>query len=121
MPDYLKLFNEAKTLYFSIGKVICHCLNNEPVIFGDAGWRHMIYKPKHMRPISDRIRRFKLLKCATSVLENKNVSVTARTIYKNNRTLYFWNLETEMDDLKLRLVIRQIGSGPKEFFSIMSK
>ena len=115
--QYSKIKDEMKKIYFSIGFLHSQAFNNEKIYFDDSGFRHMLFKGKDPRPIADQVRRFKLFKHVSSIVKETKEISTFITIRKAK----FWSLEQTINEKRVVIVIRQILTGNKHFFSIMPK
>ncbi len=113
-----KLFHEAKEYYFKIGKVRCPILDNEEIEFGAQGWRHILIKNGVPRPTEDMLRRFKILKFSLEIIRKGKLTHYQHT-YKHSQLAKFWRLKCEIKGVIYKIIVRQVGSGPKNFFSIM--
>lgn len=116
---YQKIYNRTKKFYYGIKPVLSKSFNNEVILFGGSGWRHMIWKDGEMRPIEDRLRRFALLKFAAYVIRYGQI-IHYRKDVKNGIVGKFWRLSLKIDKQYIKVVIRQIGTSSKHFFSVMN-
>ena len=117
--SYEKIYRATKDHYFKIGNICCPLLENEMISFGKEGWRHMVYKSYYIRPIKDRIRRFKLFKHARIITETSTIYEYRENIL-DGVVAKFWTLSMSINSKKLKVTIRQIDDGPKHYFSIMN-
>ncbi len=110
MLDYLFEKEKARLLYKSLKPVFCPALQDW-VHFNDHGFRHILVKNNRTRPKSDQIRRFRLLPRARKV-----ISGAITYVYRQGKhDASFWSVT----DGKIKILIRQINTGQKHFFSIM--
>ena len=117
MSSYYKILKEAEDYYFSIGSIKCTLLDNAPIYFTRKGFRHFIRKKSKFRPISDQVRRFKLLPYIIQVLTSKNTIIK----YSKGKSYDFWSLEKEFDNNQIiKILISKKEEGKYSFFSIMS-
>ncbi len=129
--DYQKLKAIAKKLYSKIGRIPSPALSNEYVSFTSIGFTHLMRKGRNPRPRSEQKRRFSLLPYAEAVIKNPQAVIiyrTTETKYWTDRygqkvlitsTAHFWTFVEEIDGFTIKIVIRQLNSGQKHFFSIM--
>lgn len=110
MPDYVFEKEKARLLYKSLEPVFCPALHDW-VHFSDHGFRHILIKNNRMRPKNDQIRRFRLLPQARQIISTANIYVYRQG--KHNTS--FWSFS----DGSIKILIRQINTGRKHFFSIM--
>lgn len=115
MERYEHVRAKAKKYYSSIGMVTCPSLDNEKVLFTDAGFNHLVRKGSIPRTIKDQMRRFHLLKHVLAVIRSKIATVSVR----KNKQVIFWTLEERIKNKNIKVVIRQIKGGAKHFLSIM--
>lgn len=130
--DYQKLKTTAKKLYSKIGRIPSPALSGEYVAFTSVGFTHLVRKGRNPRPRSEQKRRFALLPYAETIIKNPQAVIiyrTTETKYWTNRygqkvlitsTAHFWTFVEEINGLTIKIVIRQLNSGQKHFFSIMS-
>lgn len=129
--DYKKIKAEAKKLYSKIGRIHSPALSDEYVAFTSIGFTHLVRKGRNPRPRSEQKRRFALLPHAEAIITNPQAIIVYRTTetkYWANRygekvfitsTAHFWTFIEKIDGLTIKIVIRQLNSGQKHFFSIM--
>ncbi len=115
MSRYEQLKNEASGFYSQIRKIPCPALNNEEVLFNDTGFNHLLRKGNTPRSKSDQLRRFRLLKHVSAVLQSKTASVSIR----ENKHVRFWTIADQIGEKIIKVVISQFKGGAKCFFSIM--
>ncbi len=121
--------NKRNLPYGKIGRIWCPSLKDD-VAFDNNGFRHLIWKGRKHRPESDRKRRFALLKYAPEIVAHPNSNINykeqkafsiierhGKKIAKASRAK-FWALSKKCDGKMITVVIRQIKSGKKHFFSI---
>ena len=127
---YRDIFLKTKELYKKIGVIKCPALDNNPIHFNSVGFTHLIRKGKDLRPISDQIRRFKLLPSAVETVSHGkmiNHRMLQKTVtVKNNKIkiekkiiIHFWTLLLISASESIKVVIIQEGNGQKNFLSIM--
>lgn len=115
--QYRKLKNKTLFLYKKTDFVICKAFNGEKIHFDPSGFRHLIYKGKDSRSISDQMRRLKLFSSAILVLkEAENFEK-----YSNFGNTKFWSVTKMIEQVFVVVIVRQIGSGKKHFFSVMPR
>lgn len=130
--DYQELKATAKKLYSKIGRIPSPALNGEYVAFTSKGFTHLMRKGRNPRPRNEQISRFALLPYAEAIIKNPQAVIiyrTTETKYWNDRygqkvlitsIAHFWTFVEKMDGFTIKIVIRQLNSGQKHFFSIMS-
>jgi len=111
---------KGKRLYGQIGILFSPVFENEPIYFNKYGWRHLIRKGKRLRNLEDQIRRISLLTHTRHILST-TTTIFAYKESHNKRHVYFWTLRSEIKGVYIRIVIRQLDTGRKHFFSIMDE
>ncbi len=114
--DYWQKRIEAKAYYSNIKKVACPAFSGEEIIFNTYGFTHLIRKYGVLRPESDQIRRFSLLKYAALILDDENICPT----YNQVETVEFWMFSKVINGRTIKVIVRKIPNGKKHFFSIMN-
>lgn len=128
---YFEIKQQAKNVYSKIGRLPCPALGGEYVTFNRLGFSHLLRKGHVPRPKSEQKRRLFLLKYAEQIVKNPKSKIYFRQTeekYFINRhgqkilttsIAKFWTFIEDVDNKKIKLVIRQLGSGQKHFLSIM--
>lgn len=116
-----KLIRESYEEYKKIIYVKCPAFKSERIYFNKRGFRHLIYKNNNRRSDLEYKIRLGLIKYATIIIKDSIRYVKYRKIQSDNRTVHFWSLEKNVNNLDIILIIRQIDSDSKHFFSIMLK
>ena len=130
--DYEIARKEALALYSSFHRVNCPALGNEPIYFTSEGFNHLIYKeptkPRHERV---QMMRFDMLKKAKFILENSTTfqeyeegfeSIVVNRHGKRireNAVVRLWGFIAIVQRFRVKVVIRQIGNGNKQFYSVI--
>ena len=127
--NYEEIKRDAKEFHRTLGTIWCPMLNDY-VACNDIGFRHLVRKGHRFRLVTDQIRRFLLLPLIKEILTDPNIKLIfdekdiAITINKQGLKIKvrskakFWKIIKKYDDKTITLVIRQIASGKKHFFSI---
>jgi hypothetical protein len=123
MKDLLHdhLINKYYCEYKNIGSVPCPALGGEYVYFLKRGFRHLIWKGNKLRERKEQIIRFELIKYAPTILRS---SSSFKDYNKNNiadKEVNFWSFTGKVGNDTVIVLVRQIRSGPKHFFSIMKR
>ncbi|HEY5259162.1 MAG TPA: hypothetical protein VIJ46_00825 [Rhabdochlamydiaceae bacterium] len=111
---------KARDLYKAINRVWCLPLDAY-VVFDRQGFHHLIVKKNIPRPKSERKRRFALLPYAQDILKNPDTIISHKIKNIRKSQADFWIFSGKTNDLHIKVVVRQIGSGKKHFFSIYGK
>lgn len=115
--EFEKIKEKTKAFYLIIKKVNCAVLNNEAVYFTEQGFNHLIRKGSSLRSGSDQLRRFKVLKYVKAILEDPSSATSVR----KERNVTFWSVSKKVENMKIRVIIRQFNGNKKHFFSIMTE
>ncbi len=122
MSFHKKYILKYRTFYQSIEYLKCPTLNNEIIYFNNHGFRHLLIKGRKWRKPKDQLRRLELLKYVKSVICSTKPVLNYRAIESKKGIVQFWSLEITIKiNTTIIVVIRQIGSGRKHFFSIFSR
>lgn len=130
--DYKRDRGMARRFYDGIGVVRCPALGDAVVVFGAAGFKHLVYKPS--RSETEIVERLSFLRHASVTVSTSNARVTYRkrsethSIIRNNESrrpqsidVHYWGIEAVIDGHVYVAVIRQIDMGQKHFYSIMKR
>lgn len=118
-----KIFLEEKRVeYARIGPIECPAFDNEKIYFTNTGFNHLIRKERKLREKSIRIRRVTLLQFAPGILKRSQNFITHFTnIDKKGVRVQFWSFASRVNGIELVVIVRQIDSNPKHFFSIFEQ
>ena len=128
---YEKSKKFAKKIYSKIGRIPCPAFDGELVAFTSVGFNHLIHKGYIPRTRNEQKRRFVLVQYAEEIIKNPRAEITFRQTeekYLVNRhgqkvlvtsVANFWTFHTDINKCAVKLVVRQIGQGQKQFQSIM--
>ncbi len=119
--DFIK---EAREEYKKIGYVECPAFSGERIYFNRHGFRHLIWKDKDYREISEQVYRLSLLKYAPYILSNAKEfnDFNKNKVFKYQDNLVnFWSFADVVDNMKIIVVVRELAGKGKHFFSIMTK
>lgn len=119
--DFQDLYSKTKTVYFEIKSVHSPHFQDDKVFFDRIGFVHMIYKGKMLREKKDQINRFKSFKYVITVLLSESSTLEYRESEKYKTKAMFWGLSLKIRDKLVTVVIRQVDSGKKHFYSVMSR
>ena|ERR1700733_11088355 len=119
--QYRELREKVSAIYGNFEKVSCPALNGDEVVFNKAGLKHLYFKGKIPRPIADQIRRLMVLSHAREAIgKAKNITEYRKEI-RNGSIGHFWSIEHTIVETVITVIIRQINTGQKHFFSISPK
>lgn len=121
----------AENLYASIESVRCPYFGEE-VVFNAKGIKHLRFKTdEKIRPLSDQYTRLRLLYLAPQILKlSRTVQGIRRTkqfelLHMNSRwervrkDVCFFEFMAVLDNLRVKVVVKQVGKGEKYFWSII--
>ncbi len=128
---YDKSKHKAKSIYSKIGRVHCPALNNDIVAFTSEGFNHLVRKGRIPRPKNEQKRRFVLVQYIEKIIKNPKAVIlyrrkeTKSVVNRHGEKITiqsiadFWTFITEINDCKIKVVIRQVEDGQKKFQSVM--
>jgi len=125
---------QADNYYKKIGKVKCPALGDY-VGFTSEGFNHLMFKGKSERTKNNQMTKFKLLSAGTKTIKltttvqeydesmievkrTKKVRGKRRPIRENVLAKY-WCFIAIINGLKIKTVVRQVGTGKKHFWSVI--
>jgi hypothetical protein len=99
----------------------CLVLDNVPITFGNSGFTHLIRKDRKVRPFSEVRWRMDLLKHAPFIITDKN-TICGKTSSANSTygSITYFSLTNSVGKSKIRMILRQYGTGNIHFLSIMT-
>jgi len=124
---YEKSKEKAKNIYSKIGHIECPALSNEFVTFSRVGFNHLVRKGRIPRTKNEQKRRFVLIPYVENIIKNPKAKILYRekiVKYKANRhgekviiesKARFWAFAENIESCKIKVIIRQLGSGNKHF------
>jgi len=118
--DWKEFLTKAKKDYYMILPINCPVFD-ELVYFNKHGWNHILRKFGAPRLKGERLRRINLLKLAPKIISTSIQINTYRENTINGYSAYFWTLRQVINNIGIRVVIRQLQGGNKHFFSIMDE
>ncbi len=115
---------EAKLIYYQVGSVTCPAFDGQAVVFNYNGFYHLMYKNGKPRPLSDRKRRMRLFEKVPHILTSaKTFSKYHSEPNRNNASslIHSWTFTHFENRNRIRIIVRQIDTGDKHFFSVMDR
>lgn len=128
---YEKSKKNAKKIYSKMGRISCPVFDGELISFTSDGFNHLIRKGRIPRTRNEQKRRFALVPYIEEIIRNPQ-AITFRkteekyTVNRHGQNIRmtsianFWTFHAKIKECNIKLVIRQIHHGPKQFQSIMS-
>jgi hypothetical protein len=132
IKDYETIKQKARDFYSSYEKVSCPALGNEYVHFTAEGFNHLIYKGKK-KERDQRVQKMKfdLLEKAYEIIEVSTTFQEYEESYEfikiqkygkksqENRLIKCWGFVAMIRKFRVKVVVRQVGNGKKEFYSVI--
>jgi hypothetical protein len=118
--NYQEAKNAAKIFYLSIGPIWCPALD-EYVHFNHKGFQHLMSKRGSLRPEGEQMRRFNLLRYVSPILGDPGALLMCHQKKQGRVKVNLWVFSKILDNVSIKVVIRQIGKGNKHFLSIYGK
>ena len=116
MIDY-KL--EIKSFFNKIKQVKSPALA-EIVYFNAKGMNHLLYKKNRNSRSKDRIKtNFILLPRAIQLLEKSTFWQEESYYVRDGDRYFFWAFEAVIDGRRIKVIVRQVNSGKKHFWSVI--
>ena len=131
LENYSKILENTRSFYEKIGRVRCPALNNEYVHFNSEGFTHLLYKNKTPRTRNEILTKLKLVTRArdivakTTTYQEYDEALEMLTLKKMKRKstesciVKYWGIVAIHKERRLKVVIRQIGNGQKNFYSVI--
>jgi len=132
ISNYEKIREDTHNFYGQMGAIHCPALNNELVHFTGEGFNHLIYKGKRReRSKNDQITKFKLLPKVKTIVEisttyqeyDESFTTLRRKRFKKTveetATVKYWGFVAIIQNFRVKVIIRQIGNGQKQFWSVI--
>lgn len=131
IEKFNKVKIEAEKFYKSVGDIYCPYFK-ERINLNHKGLEHIEFKGNNaIRPIKDQYRRLKILKYTPIILESSHTLQGIRRtknfeyIKTNSRwenvlkNVIYFEFIAILDDLRIRIILKQIENGSKFFWSII--
>jgi len=117
------LLKEKATIFFKLNPYICYpAFPGEKIFFNSKGLSHLFYKDLNKtasRNLKEVKMRVNLLPRALHILTVMPLVQEERKIERNEKTYYYYAFEGIVDDLRVKVVIKQDGDGKKHFWSVI--
>ena len=92
----------------------------EIIYFNAKGINHLLYKNNRNLRQKDRIKaNFILLPRATKLLEKSTFWQEESHYVKDKSKYFFWAFEAVVDQRRIKVIVRQVNSGKKHFWSVI--
>jgi hypothetical protein len=116
---YAEFIEKARVEYKKIGSITCPAFYGEQVYFNACGFNHLIRKGRVPRKTSEQIRRIHLIPQAVAIISKGMKACVYRKTMMGQSMGHFWTFKKTYHDTKVQVVIRQMNTGRKHFFSVM--
>jgi hypothetical protein len=111
--------SKYKAEYKRIGSIRCAYFDDELIHFNRKGLNHLLRKGKMPRPEQEQLERMRLVRFSGKILAETNPRIEYRIIHQGMPTeAHFWGFKARINEIDLKLIIRQMRAGAKHFFSI---
>ena len=117
--DWKEFIEQRKKEYKKIGQIKCLAFGDELVYFNKDGFNHLLRKHGKLRPRDQQLRRLNLLPHAPTILRDISKFTSYSEGFIEGIQGKFWTICGTINGLKIKVVIRQLNNGRKQFFSIM--
>jgi hypothetical protein len=110
----------AKEFYKTIGVIWCPALNDY-IVFNKRGFQHLMRKKGLLRPKTEQIRRFLILPYVKDILEDSKTLPSHSVREDKESRIDLWIFAANIQNLHVKVIIRQTQTGRKHFLSIYGK
>lgn len=131
MDDYFDVRSNSHEYYKKLNKVFCPALDMF-VYFPSSGFNHIIYKKdRKVRDKISQVYRFKSLQNAVFIIEKSTTYQEYELINKKilikhgeefivkDKEIKYWGLIAIIGNSKIKVVLRKIGNGNLQFWSVI--
>lgn len=108
----------AREFYFHVwakNPPKCLAFGGEVINISDYGWDHLAYLRKRTK--FELLGRFFVLERAKRLLETAHNFQSHIT----RQDMDFWSFEAEVEEVKIKVIVRSIENGKKHFYSVIRK
>ena len=129
LASYQKIREDARVFYTQIRRIDCPAFNNESVYFTANGFHHLRYSSDGKeRPRKTQTMKYKLLsKAVTLIARTTTYQEYEERLINNYRKIRqgkhtfcrYWGFVAIISGFRIKVIIRQLGNGKKEFRSII--
>ncbi|MEK7550088.1 MAG: hypothetical protein AAB519_03870 [Patescibacteria group bacterium] len=131
IANYETAKSNADAYYKKIGRIRCPALNNEYVHFTSEGFHHLQFSSGNERSKDEQMTKFdllirarKIIEIATTHQEYDECLEMVRKKMKKRREevamrVQYWALVAILQGRKVKVIVRQVGTGQKHFYSVI--
>lgn len=107
--------------FFKANKIVkCPAFPNEKIFFNAKGLQHLFYKgPRSKRDLRRIAKNIELLPRAVKLLELMPIPQEEDTYTTHEKKYNFWAFEGVVDKRRIKVIVRQVGTGKKHFYSVI--
>lgn len=114
------LKEKTKKFFKETGSINCPSFTNEKVFFNAKGLQHLFYKgPRSRRDIKRITKSIELLPRSVKLLKLMPIAQEEDEYVSHNKRYRFWAFEGVVENRRIKVVVRQIGTGRKHFYSVI--
>lgn len=114
------LKEKAKKFFTETASIGCPAFPNEKIHFNSKGLQHLFYKgPRSKRNLKRIAKNVELLPRAVKLLRLMPIPQEEDMYALDEKQYKFWAFEGVVDNRRIKVVIRQIGTGKKHFYSVI--
>jgi hypothetical protein len=130
LEQFKKLLERTRTFYQGLGEIFCPALNAS-ISFNSDGFHHLRFDgtraERSKQEQNNKLRCLKtaieILKITTTIQEYRKTlqpfGKTAQDGFKKTSEVEYWGFIAIMKDIRIKVVVRKIGSGQPHFWSVM--
>ena len=112
--NFKGLLQQRRSEYRDYRPISCPLLGDK-VIFNTEGFEHILFrKRKKERSLIERVVRLTLLPFARLTISN-----ATGYEFRKHADIQYWGLELAIGDARIRVVLKKVGNGELQFWSIM--
>ena len=116
----MKTREKANQFFDKNRDALCPAFPGEKVYFNAAGKHHLFYKPNRAsRNSKESSIRVALLGHALKLLELMPVAQEEDWEEKDGKVINYWAFIGVVDGKRIKVIVRQIGTGPKHYWSVI--
>lgn len=114
------LKDKAKFFFQATGSIDCPAFTGEKIFFNAKGLQHLFYKgPRSKRDLKRIAKNLELLPRAVKLLKLMPIPQEEDTYTAHEKKYNFWAFEGVVDKRRIKVIVRQVGTGRKHFYSVI--
>lgn len=120
MQKSIELKEKAKKFFQDNSSIKCPSFPKEKIYFNAKGMQHLFYKGSRSKRYIKRIaKNVELLPRAVQLLELMSLPQEEDSYKYLGKKYKFWAFEAVVENRRIKVVVRQIGTGKKHFYSVI--